>query len=82
MNRLIKNNGGDDEKFPGLAKKVEWLANKDILPEDIIHNIDFLRMYRNKITHGDLSIRPEFAEPTCIYAIRWYKLLLEVVSSE
>lgn len=75
MNRLITNNGGDDSKFHGLANKVEWLGKNNILSKDITRNVDFLRMYRNKIAHGDLSMRPGFAEPACVFAIRWYKLL-------
>jgi len=79
MKRLVSENGMQPDKYPGLAATVRCLAEHGILPEYITKNMDFIRLNRNKVAHGDMSVRPELAELVYLYSIRWYKLFLETL---
>ncbi|MBW6465444.1 MAG: hypothetical protein K0B06_02955 [Brevefilum sp.] len=80
INKLINSHGGDYTKLSGLGRKIKWCSDNDILPDEITGNVEFIRLNRNKILHGDLAINSKLAETAFWHTIRWYKMLLGIIN--
>jgi len=75
VNTMLIKASEQPERFSGLARKLQWLEQQQLIPTDISSAVEIFTG-RNRVLHGNFTPPDDYVFPLCLLAFRYLRRLL------